>query len=332
MHEPDRSLTTETASQQAIRALADRFVSLAQGARLPTIQELNSEIRVGTGTLQKALTVLRDTDALELRARGHKGTFIESLDHARLWNFAGRQPLSIVLPFIDAPEFRGLSDGITRAFDRLEIRIRVDYRRGAATRLQSVADGENDLCIVSRLAVEHSSDFSKLQEYDLCGVNYYSTGTVVLVSRKDANLNGRIRIGFDENSLDHSLLTQAEFLSNNERHTFVPCSYGHLISALLSGLVDCGIWHRVDLGLAFGLLPLATTQLMHQDTLRLLKNCEMACLVFRKERHDIANIVQLVDTKAITACQRTASRHQEEDLREIEALLENLDRLRKTAP
>ncbi|CAM5284378.1 hypothetical protein ATER59S_00442 [Aquamicrobium terrae] len=158
----DRPLATETASQQAVRALADLLVRLVQGARMPTMQELNSEIRVGIGTLQKAITVLREARAVDLRARGHMGTYIEALDHARLWNLAGRQPVTIMLPFIDAPEFRGLSDGLTQAFDRIGIRIKLEYRRGALTRLKSVSDREADACIVSRLAIQHGPDLPGL--------------------------------------------------------------------------------------------------------------------------------------------------------------------------
>ncbi|WP_454010875.1 YhfZ family protein [Aquamicrobium terrae] len=161
------------------------------------------------------------------------------------------------------------------------------------------------------------------QAMNLKGVNYYRKGSVVVISRRGANLSGNVRIGFDKDSLDHSLLTQAEFAPGKATRTYIPCSYGHLITALMSGLVDCGIWHHVDLGLALDLLPLHCSPLRNEQTLDLLRDCESACLVFRSDCQDIVNIFRLLDPGVIAASQKEARRQHDEEARLVEDLIRN---------
>jgi len=72
------SLTqTLTQNQQAIRFVARLLLARAPGERLPAIQEINSQLGVGVGTVQKAISALQD--AVTLTARGHRGTFVEQL-------------------------------------------------------------------------------------------------------------------------------------------------------------------------------------------------------------------------------------------------------------
>jgi DNA-binding transcriptional regulator YhcF (GntR family) len=298
-----------TASQQAVQALARLLMEQTAGARLPTIQELNANIKVGVGTVQKAIGALRDAGAVAVRARGHKGTFIEQLDYARLWSFAASQPLRILLPFVDAPEFRGLSDGLTVAFEAIGVRTRVDHQRGATMRLQRVLERRYDACVVSELAVRRSSDASSLNAAPLHDVVYYRRGSVMVLATQMAR-RGKRRIGYDPNSLDHYLLTQAEFPAEDPNHVYVPCSYAHLLSALLAGVVDCGIWHRVDIGVSMDLLPVTVRAPERPATLELLTSCERAALVFRSDRADIGNIVRLTDSSGVKAAQ-DAEEHEE---------------------
>ncbi|MGX8013590.1 YhfZ family protein [Mesorhizobium sp. ORM8.1] len=115
-----------------------------------------------------------------------------------------------------------------------------------------------------------------------------------------------LRIGYDPTSLDHYLLTRSEFPEGKVDQIAVPCPYGHLLSALLAGAIDCGIWHRVDIGLSFDLLPIMARAPEREGTLALLKECEIACLVFRKERLDVGNLVGLIDARTIQAAQIAA--------------------------
>mgnify|MGYP002621951345 CR=1 FL=1 len=102
-----------------------------------------------------------------------------------------------VQPFRIGTVTRGLAEGIAQGFDAIGIRTRLDYRRGATARLGSVAAGESDACVVSRLAMEHRTDLAELRAVDLRGVNYYRKDTVVVVSRADLDTSAPVKIGFD---------------------------------------------------------------------------------------------------------------------------------------
>lgn len=294
-----------TRNQKTIRSIAQLLLTLKPGDRLPPIQTINRQIEVGVGTVQKALSVLTNAKAVGIIARGHMGSFVEQLDYALLWSLAGHGPVKLLLPHLDAVEFKGLSEGIDRIFEDHGIRAKIDHRQGATARMNSVLEGVHDACVVSNLAFKRGLGSDELYAIPLENVDYYRTGSVMVLTR-EGPLQSPIRIGCDRTSLDHYLLTQSEFPEGMVDQIAVPCPYGHLLSALLAGAIDCGIWHRVDIGLSFDLLPIVARAPEQEATLALLKECAIACLVFRKDRIDVRNLVGLVDARTVQIAQGEA--------------------------
>jgi len=314
---------TLTQNQQAIRFVARLLLERAPGQRLPAIQEINSQLGVGVGTVQKAISALQDAGVVSLTARGHRGTFVEQLDYAGLWRQAGHGPVKLLLPFVDAPEFSGLSDAIDQQLGEHGVPARIDHRRGARSRLDSVQAGTHEACVVSELAW-HSTALPDLQALTLAGAQYYQPQSVALLTREqpaDTPHATKLRVGYDPDSLDHYLLTQAEFAPDDDRIEWVACRYSHLLSALLAGVIDCGIWHHVAIGVALELLPITAQPLAQPATLALLKRCKNACFVVRRDRPDVRHLLQVVDGAAVKAAQHQARRAAAVDLRALGKLI-----------
>jgi len=302
---------TLTQNQQAIRFVARLLLARAPGERLPAIQEINSQLGVGVGTVQKAISALQDAGAggaaVTLTARGHRGTFVEQLDYARLWQQAGHGPVKLVLPFVDAPEFSGLSQALDQQLGEHGVPARIDHRRGARARLESVQTGAHDACVVSELAW-HNAQLADLEAVTITGAQYYQPQSVALLTRQQVNASAaRLRVGYDPDSLDHYLLTQAEFAPDDERIEPIACRYSHLLSALLAGVIDCGIWHRVDIGLALELLPVNAQPLTRPATLALLKH--------------VRHLLQIIDGAAVKAAQTQARRGAATEARALARLI-----------
>jgi len=316
-----------TQNQQAIRFVANLLLQRQPQQRLPTIQEINSQIGVGVGTVQKAISTLQDADVVQLTPRGHRGTFVERLDYAGLWRQAGHGPVKLLLPFVDAPEFNGLSEAIDQQLGEHGVPVRIDHRRGALARLHSVQAGTHEACVVSELAYQ-SAALPGLEKLPIGGAQYYQPQSVALLvrARSDdqhaAACDAALRVGHDPDSLDHYLLTQAEFAQNDGPIEWVVCRYSHLLSALLAGVIDCGIWHRVDIGLALELLPIRAQPLQHKTTRALLRRCKNACFVVRHDRPDIRHLLQVIDGAAVKAAQGQARRASAADLRALSKLLD----------
>jgi len=314
---------TLTQNQQAIRFVARLLLERTPGERLPAIQEINSQLGVGVGTVQKAISTLHDAGAVMLTARGHRGTFVEELDYAGLWRQAGHGPVKLVLPFVDAPEFSGLSDAIDQQLGEHGIPARIDHRRGARARLHSVQSGAHDACVVSELAWHHAR-LPDLEAVAIAGAQYYQPQSVALLTRRQDNKKtgtAKLRVGYDPDSLDHYLLTQAEFPSDDDRIEWVACRYSHLLSVLLAGVIDCGIWHHVAIGVALELLPITAQPLAQPATLALLKRCKNACFVVRRDRPDVRHLLQVVDGAVVKAAQHQARRAAAMDLRTLGKLI-----------
>jgi len=310
-----------TQNQQAIRFVANLLLAREPGQRLPAIQEINSQLGVGVGTVQKAIGTLQDAGLVRLTPRGHRGTFVAELDYAGLWRQSGRGPVKLLLPFVDAPEFSGLSDAIDQQLGEHGVPARIDHKRGALARMQSVHAEQHDACVVSELAC-HSAAMDALDSLPIIGAQYYQPQSVALLTRQPQREPGQpLRVGYDPDSLDHYLLTQAEFPPDDAGITPVACRYSHLLSALLAGVIDCGIWHRVDIGVSLALLPITAQPLQAKATLALLKRCKNACFVVRRDRPDIRHLLQRIDGAAVKAVQAQARRVSTADLRALDTLL-----------
>jgi DNA-binding transcriptional regulator YhcF (GntR family) len=68
------------------------------GDQMPTTQDFAKMVDVGFGTVEKAVTFLKVSKAIETRARGQMGTFLISKDVQALWRIGNLGTLIGLLP------------------------------------------------------------------------------------------------------------------------------------------------------------------------------------------------------------------------------------------
>src|SRR5690606_39227804 len=132
---------SQPSNQRALQAIARDLLGQQTGSRLATGSQYQERLGVGAGTVQKSLRALTASGAVELRARGHQGTYVVERDVGSLWRIAGLGSVRVLLTPPGANEHYGLAAGLRAAFQALEVPLELAYLRGARRRVREVLDG-----------------------------------------------------------------------------------------------------------------------------------------------------------------------------------------------
>ncbi len=65
----------------AIEYIANELYILKKGDRMPSISDFQKQFSISRGTVQNALSFLKDEEAIVTKSRGHMGTHIEEIDY-----------------------------------------------------------------------------------------------------------------------------------------------------------------------------------------------------------------------------------------------------------
>lgn len=305
---PDRpvvelmSSSNQTALQQLARDLIDR----PPGSRMATTVQYQNELQVGSGTIQKALGILESSRAVSLRKRGHQGTFVTERDFGLLWNIAHFGEVRVVLAPPGPIDGFGLASGIGAELDRLVVPSRLLYASGATRRIDMVLEGAADVAVVSEGAAEHldAKLRQQLQFFPIGPDTYYRPDSLIVLGRADRPIDissGRC-VAIDHGSHDHVMLTRAEFpLSDGFEH--VACDYVQVPTAILRGIVDFGVWHRMQLLVPLDLIGISTSSLSRAETLHVRDRLAGAVMVVRAGRREFHSLLAEIDRSAIVDAQ-----------------------------
>lgn len=287
--------------------LAEDILGCQPGDRIATTAEYQNLVGVGSGTVQKALTVLESVGAVRLSRHGHLGTKIVELNHGGLWSLTGRGEVRIVATLPGAIDAFGLSKGMYSQFAKLGIPIDLRYLRGASPRAKRVLRSEADIAVMSRGAAESLAPRVRksTRMVELGQGSYYAPDSLVRLARAGAGEKGPLRVAIDRSSYDHLRLTEAEFPPGVDQWTYVDCAYTHLPGALIEDKVDVGVWHRTLLPASAKALGLTERSLTRSETTALLEQVSPAVLVVRSEDTALWNLLQNIDVRAIVRAQRS---------------------------
>jgi YhfZ C-terminal domain/Helix-turn-helix domain len=229
-----------TRQGEAIVGVARRLLPVPVGDQIPTVTELETELRVGSGTVQAALRSLREAAAIELSSHGHRGTKLVDRNLAALWEATGGGAIQGVLPLPTSPEFSGLATGLAEAFERAGVRLNLTFRQGVRYRLAALEEGRVDFVVCSApsaraLGGAHRAVY--LPQH-----TFYARDAVVVITRSGEKPDPRGRVPIDHNSRDHSVLTEAEFPDA----TLADAPYTLIPELVVHGEADAAIWHRTS--------------------------------------------------------------------------------------
>ena len=229
-----------------ISKLALNLLSKNVGDRIKPISQYQEEFGVSRGTIQNAIKYLEDAGAIVLTHHGHQGTYIESMDYAKLQENCLRQGLMGIMPLPYSVTYEGFA---TAMYEQLKnLKFNMAYARGASGRIELVISGAYQFAICSQYAAEFAIKNGAEIEIALnFGAGSFLSQHVLLL-RNQTKENGIVdgmRVAFDSESLDQSQITQN--IVKGKKVKLVSIRTQQTIIALLEGTIDAGVWNYDDI-------------------------------------------------------------------------------------
>jgi len=276
----------------ALEQVARELLDVPLGARIPTVQQLQACIGVGSGTVVKALRTLEERGAASTEAHGHLGTLLIDHDLGQLWELGRMGNLRVLMTPPGPVEQHAVAAAVRQAMSERDVPVLLDFVPGASRRLKLVATGKAQATVTSRGAfTQHEREYPALSVVDLGDHTYYDRGTLVVVSRTQRLGTRPRRVGIDASSDDHVALTRAEFGQDVE---VVACSFVHGPAGVLNGDFDAVIWHRMPAIIPPELAGLAVRALSIGDADPGLGQLSRAVLVHRRSDVGVGGLLAAV--------------------------------------
>lgn len=227
----------------AIENIASEIYLLNVNDRLPIMNELQQKYDLSRGTVQNALAFLKKEEAIKTKSRGHLGTFLEEIDYKKLQSYANADRLVGTMPLPYSKLYEGLATGLYTLFNDQQIKLNLAFLRGAKERIEASESGTYDFAVVSRFAAEEEINKGKEIAIALAfGPNTYLSKHILIFSDKDkTEIEDGMKIGIDEDSLDHYHLTKD--LTEDKKVTLVNYPANQLIHAIREKEIDAGVWN-----------------------------------------------------------------------------------------
>ncbi|KYO67047.1 GntR family transcriptional regulator YhfZ [Thermovenabulum gondwanense] len=286
----------------AVMMLAREMLSLKCGDRIETIGEYAKKFDLGRGTIQTALKYLEDNKAIQLEPRGHLGTYITDIDYKKLWEFAGLNIISGVMPLPYSRRYEGLATGLYKAFEKGKIPFNMAYMRGSERRLEALLNGKYDFAIMSMLAaklyIESGKNINIIIDF---GPNTnVSTHRIIFSNTAKNSIEDGMKIAIDPTSIDQFILTYYECEGKDVE--FIELPYNQIIPYIMEGKIDAAVWNYdeiVDRG-----LPIKSEPLKNKKSKKISEDNTRAALVVKRDNWGIDKIInRIVDKEEVVKIQ-----------------------------
>ena len=231
----------------AITSLAVEFLPLNKGNRIKTVAELAENYKTARGTIQSAIKILKEENAVTLESRGHLGTFINEIDYIKLLELTGIKSLVGVMPLPYSKRYEGLATGIYKCLNDSGVNTNLAFMRGSNHRLKALEDGRYDFAVTSRLTADFYLQNNKSIQIVKSFGNFSYVNEHIIVVSKDFNgeFTKGTKVGIDTSSIDQSVLTKTYF--EDLEVQYVTLNYSQFIPAIKEGKIDAAIWNLDDL-------------------------------------------------------------------------------------
>lgn len=302
---PRPRIMPATAQYRALREVALDILRKGPGERIATSVQLQEQLNVGSGTIQKALRHLVDVGAVKLRMKGHQGTWIVEFNPSILWAAADLGPVRLAMTPPGAAEITAVAAQLRADLWSHNIPIEFDSIRGAENRVDAVRSGAALACLISRgaaldLGVIDSPEFETL---DLGPRTYYRPETMAIARRPDLEAADVRRIAVDVTSFDHMAFTSGAFGAIDGLE-YVECSFPEVPAMVLSKRADAGVWHRVTSIITPEMAGLIVEPLdWNAGDTEKYEELSRGIIVWRSDRPEMAAAIQLVDVERVRVAQ-----------------------------
>ncbi|MFZ2539481.1 MAG: GntR family transcriptional regulator YhfZ [Oscillospiraceae bacterium] len=222
------------------QAIAQDFIGMDVDDRVPTVEELAVRYEAARGTVQQAITKLKEYGAIRLEPHGHLGTFISEINYSKLMEICGAGNLVGVMPLPYSRRYEGLATGIYATLNHeTGANVNLAFMGGSDRRVQALLDGRYNFAVMSLPTAQHYLENNYAIEISqVLGVHTYVQAHA-LIMRSD--FKGELkRIGVDNTSFDQISMTAKYF--QNQAIELVPLKYAHIIDNIKSRMIDGAIW------------------------------------------------------------------------------------------
>jgi YhfZ C-terminal domain/Helix-turn-helix domain len=287
-----------------LAALARDLIGRQPGERIPTVIEYQEQLGIGSGTVQARLRTLESIGAIELRARGHRGTVLVGRNLANLWTLGQVGPISGVLPLPEAFEPVSLAATLRRAFQQIGIPVELMYLHGSAGRVDLVREGRAHFTVLSEpaAATATDTDHARWLSRDLGPESYHRESSIVVLVGPGVSDDAIVRVGIDPDSPDHALLTRLEFppeqgyLLRPHRHTRLP-------AAVAQGQIDAAVWLRTALAIPLSAVGIVSRSLRVPAAVEANRALSRARLIAQLDNLPVAGVLRALDVSGVRSVQ-----------------------------
>lgn len=227
----------------AVMHLARIFLSMKKGQRIQTISEYEQQLGFARGTIQNAMSTLKNDSAITLASKGHLGTIIVDLDYKLLWQYTGLELITGVMPLPYSKLYEGLATGLYNASGQFGTDLSIAYVRGSKVRIHMLLKGNCDFIVISEMAARHAIENGSDIEISMnFGKNSYLSEHVILFAQDDmTEISDGMKIGIDKKSYDQYLITKR--LCEGKQIELVDMPYNQIVPSILSKKIDAGVWN-----------------------------------------------------------------------------------------
>lgn len=299
---------TGSGLHRAVRAVVLDALTRGVGETLATNGEFRESLGVGAGTVQRALDLLAERDALHTTARGHLGRRIDRIGIGHCWQAAGLNPVRFILSPAGPVELDALEAALADELTELGVPHTIHHERGGNGRLQAVSDGRYDIGVVSAGTLHGAQENLGLAGIGATRVlppgTYYAPERLVVLRGPAADDPlGRNRVGIDTESFDHEALTRAEFPESGG-FEYVEMHFTEVPARVLAGLVGAGVWHITTSAVPLFLTGLSVEQLTLPGAVRVRDALSAAAAVAWSGRPELRAVLEGLQLAGIEDDQR----------------------------
>ncbi|WP_028708748.1 YhfZ family protein [Propionicicella superfundia] len=299
---------TTSGLHRAVRAIVEDALTRGVGETLSTNGDFRERLGVGAGTLQRALDLLADRDALRTTSRGHLGRRIDAIGLGDCWQAAGLSPVRFLLSPAGPVELDVLESALGDELTALGVPYTVHHSRGGNGRLRGVSQGDYDVAVVSAGTLDGARRSLALQglgEARVLGAGTYYAPDRLVILRGPAAADpvGRHRVAIDRESFDHEALTLAEFPAA-EGYEYVQMDFTEVPARVLAGLVGSGVWHITASAVPLFLTGLTADQMATPEGRRVRDSLSAAAAVASAGRPELKAVLDALDLAGLEQRQR----------------------------
>jgi len=231
----------------ALVSLSRYLLTVKEGERLRTIEDLSDEFSLSVGVVQNSMKVLESVGSIRLERRGRNGTVLTHRNMPTLLQQADFGNLVCAMPLPYTRLYEGLASGLKKQFTQLPLYFA--HMRGAGMRIGCLIEGMYDMAVASRLAADsYLLRGEVLEVFNLGAHSYVDCHQLIC---RQGEYNDIQRVGFDANSPDQRLLNEIAFAGHEVEWIETP--YNDCLHDIEHGVIDAAIWDIDDLNPVKGL-------------------------------------------------------------------------------